>query len=742
MVDCGRTCLRIAEVRRAARPERRKPSRTPNPLKSLAQRTDLRSEYEEIRSKSVTLCTPTPSHKLLRTIDPSNRLSFGRRKVQVRLVAPSAESMNSGDCFVLVTSSAVFAWFGALANIVEMNKARGLAHWIHIHHELGYRGSGSLDIVPGDSDSYIGVYEQLQDDDDLTTMDIVEAGLTKKRRDITDPATIKFWESLGYDSPQSVQACGSAEEDEMYETLMQHTNRVYEVTVDQLVPVTDCWGTSIKKSLLRTDKAFVFDFGSEVYLWTGTQVSPEVRLAGVELVQQAYSAPYDYSHCRLNPLNPLSIDFIMETALASSEDSGFNFLPGSRLFDLEYADDILLLSKDPAELALELRHVIEVTQTEDKLGPGELIFLLNTEDNASSPLCLQPNPNPDQLVIWHLSSQTGSTIQTRRLSYTLQPDPSMVTGNGSPGKLPSVNSRQTRDQETNGPELEALAIAKAVAERLRASNDAANAQLKHSIAQSGFPFLLSELYSANQPALLFLVLNGRQAVYLWQGWWPTKRRSLDTNGSFVLRSPNGSRSSFYSTISSTSSIGDRGDIGSQTDDSIEALSPGSARSRFYALRFAALKTANALATKRNVSSPVSMNMDRQIKPQATLDSHACRRLGVRAAVVYAGLEPCEFLALFPPHIRLPEVIAHYQPEEGKLVGQMDNVNDLLASSQQQSYTLYELQQRPLPPELNATCLEIYLDKESFENAFAMTKEEFDQLPKWKKAEMKKHLGLF
>lgn len=49
---------------------------------------------------------------------------------------------------------------------------------------------------------------------------------------------------------------------------------------------------------------------------------------------------------------------------------------------------------------------------------------------------------------------------------------------------------------------------------------------------------------------------------------------------------------------------ERCEVGSVVSDQpVETLSPGSARSRFYALRFAALKTAKALAAKRNYLFP-------------------------------------------------------------------------------------------------------------------------------------------
>lgn len=46
----------------------------------------------------------------------------GRRKVQVRLVEPSAASINSGDCYILVTPDKVIQWVGEFANVIEKAK--------------------------------------------------------------------------------------------------------------------------------------------------------------------------------------------------------------------------------------------------------------------------------------------------------------------------------------------------------------------------------------------------------------------------------------------------------------------------------------------------------------------------------------------------------------------------------------------------------------------------------------------
>ena len=46
----------------------------------------------------------------------------GRRHLQVRLVEPSLKSLNSGDCFALVTEKDLFSWIGKDCNPYEKAK--------------------------------------------------------------------------------------------------------------------------------------------------------------------------------------------------------------------------------------------------------------------------------------------------------------------------------------------------------------------------------------------------------------------------------------------------------------------------------------------------------------------------------------------------------------------------------------------------------------------------------------------
>jgi hypothetical protein len=62
----------------------------------------------------------------------------GRRYCQARLVEPRVDSLNNGDCFILVTNNrGIFLLIGEHANIIEKSKANELYDWIRLHKDLG-----------------------------------------------------------------------------------------------------------------------------------------------------------------------------------------------------------------------------------------------------------------------------------------------------------------------------------------------------------------------------------------------------------------------------------------------------------------------------------------------------------------------------------------------------------------------------------------------------------------------------
>ncbi|XP_030055121.1 supervillin isoform X2 [Microcaecilia unicolor] len=299
----------VAEHKRAVRPTRNVQS-SKNPLKMLAARDDILQEYTEQRLniafmeskrlkaekfsknsnfsevalaglaskenfssvslRSVNLTEQSSNNSAV----PYKKLMLlqikGRRHVQTRLVEPRASSLNSGDCFLLLTPQYCFLWTGEFANVIEKAKASELASLIQTKRELGCRAP----------------YVQT-----------IEEGINTHTHAAKD-----FWKLLS--GQTAYQDAGNPEEDESYESAIIETNCMYRLVDDKLVPVDEYWGKMPRCSLLHSKEVLVFDFGSEVYVWHGKEVTLAQRKVAFQLAKHLWNGTFDYANCDINPLDP------------------------------------------------------------------------------------------------------------------------------------------------------------------------------------------------------------------------------------------------------------------------------------------------------------------------------------------------------------------------------------------------------------------------------------------------------
>uniref|UniRef100_A0A3B4B372 HP domain-containing protein n=1 Tax=Periophthalmus magnuspinnatus TaxID=409849 RepID=A0A3B4B372_9GOBI len=306
---CFRLTSEMVQHKRSVRPARNVQA-SRNPLKTLASREDLRHEYTESRlnvglleSKRIKeekmnknsglsevalaglASTESFSNVNLRSVNISEHVSNnsavpykklmllqvkGRRHVQTRLVEPRASSLNSGDCFLLLTPHHCFVWMGEFANVIEKNKASELANFIQSKRDLGCRASH---------------------------VQIVEEGSGGH-----SPSAKDFWRTLG--GQGTYQGAGTPDEDELYEVAIVETNCIYRLTEDKLVPDDDFWAKMPRCSLLHPKEVLVFDFGSEMYIWHGKEVTLAQRKVAFQLAKHLWNGTFDYSNCDINPLDP------------------------------------------------------------------------------------------------------------------------------------------------------------------------------------------------------------------------------------------------------------------------------------------------------------------------------------------------------------------------------------------------------------------------------------------------------
>ncbi|XP_064201879.1 LOW QUALITY PROTEIN: supervillin-like [Anguilla rostrata] len=299
----------VVQHKRAVRPLRNVPC-SRNPLKTLAAREDIRQEYTEQRlnvaaleSRRISTEKMTKSSSYsevalaglaskenfssvsLRSVSVSEQTSNnsalpyksvmlmqvkGRRHVQTRLVEPRASSLNSGDSFLLVTPQSCFIWNGEFANVIERAKASELAAFIQTKRDLGCKAS------------------QVQ---------TIEEGT-----DVGSRVAEEFWNVLG--GQTGYQSAGKPEEDELYESAVVETNCIFRLVEDKLVPDDDYWGKAPRIVLLDSKEVLVFDFGSEVYVWHGKDVTLAQRKVAFQLAKHLWNGTFDYTNCDINPLDP------------------------------------------------------------------------------------------------------------------------------------------------------------------------------------------------------------------------------------------------------------------------------------------------------------------------------------------------------------------------------------------------------------------------------------------------------
>ncbi|XP_032386667.1 supervillin isoform X10 [Etheostoma spectabile] len=299
----------MVQHKRSVRPSRNVQA-SRNPVKMLAAREDIRHEYteqrlnvaqlESSRMKAAKMNKTSEyseaalaglaskenfSSVSLRSVNISEQMSNnsavpyknlmlmqvkGRRHVQTRLVEPRASSLNSGDCFLLVTSEHCIVWIGEFSNVIEKAKAIDLATFIQTKKDMGCRAN------------------QVQ---------TIEEGVNPQ-----GPDTQQFWTILG--GQTAYQPAGPPEEDERFENAIVETNCIFRLLDDKLVPDDDEWGKVPRCSLLAPKEVLVFDFGSEVYVWHGKEVTLAQRKVAFQLAKHLWNGTFNYTCCDINPLDP------------------------------------------------------------------------------------------------------------------------------------------------------------------------------------------------------------------------------------------------------------------------------------------------------------------------------------------------------------------------------------------------------------------------------------------------------
>ncbi|XP_044270482.1 uncharacterized protein LOC123015087 isoform X2 [Tribolium madens] len=290
---------------------RRRRGASKNPIKALASRTDITNEYTEIitgvaerekkrlniekLSKSSSFATAAlaglaskedfKSVALKKSRTPLTMVPYkdvmllhikGRQFVQTRLVEPVAASINEGDNFILINRSILYNYTGKYSNVIEQSRASDIINHIQRSGDLGCQEAEVVNIN----------FENIS---------------------ATNKKICEFWKILNCEGEQTVTSGGNPEEDAVYESNILATNMIYKLESNELVPFEEYWGKIPKIDILKPTEVLVFDFGTEMYVWSGKNAPLDKKNLAFKLAKELWDLGYDYSECSVCPLNVASV---------------------------------------------------------------------------------------------------------------------------------------------------------------------------------------------------------------------------------------------------------------------------------------------------------------------------------------------------------------------------------------------------------------------------------------------------
>uniref|UniRef100_A0A8C9YEV3 Supervillin a n=1 Tax=Sander lucioperca TaxID=283035 RepID=A0A8C9YEV3_SANLU len=289
----------MVQHRRAVRPMRNVQS-SRNPLKMLAAREDIRHEYTEQRLNIGLLESKRMKAEKMTKNSGFSDVALAGLASKENFSNINLRSVNISE--QMSNNSAVPYKKLMLLQV----KGHDFTHWlVDCRLHFGLRHLGILE-------PEVAIFEQkgkaaeelanfIQRKRDLgcraNHVQVIEEAVGTHSHAAKD-----FWKILGGQS--SYQSAGTPDEDELYEGAIVETNCIYRLMDDKLVPDDDFWAKVPRCSLLNPKEVLVFDFGSEMYIWHGKEVTLTQRKVAFQLAKHLWNGTFDYTNCDINPLDP------------------------------------------------------------------------------------------------------------------------------------------------------------------------------------------------------------------------------------------------------------------------------------------------------------------------------------------------------------------------------------------------------------------------------------------------------